>query len=86
MFPENIATNANFTRTEQYTVISGCKPCCDGACSGFLTVVSFGWEKSHVLSKNNGRCSELIFNDGLSKTFVGALPYWTGWVDEPALS
>ena len=52
----------------------------------FLTVVLFGWEKSHVLCKNNGRCSELIFNDGLSKTFVGALPYWTGWVDEPALS
>ena len=52
----------------------------------FLTAVLFGWEKSHVLCKNNCRCSELIFNDGLSKTFVGALPYWTGWVDEPALS
>ena len=47
----------------------------------FLTAVLFGWEKSYVLCKNNSRRSELISNDGLSKTLVGALPYWTVWVD-----
>ena len=25
-----------------------------------------------------------IPNDGLSKTLVGALPYWTVWMDEPS--
>ena len=30
------------------------------------------------------QCSELIFNDALSKTLVGALPYWTVWMDEPS--
>ena len=48
----------------------------------FPTAVLFGWEKSHVLCKNNSRFSELILNDGLSKTPIGALPYWTVWVNE----
>ena len=50
----------------------------------FLTAVLFGWEKTHVLCKNNSRFSKLILNDGLSKTLVGALPYWTVWMDEPS--
>ena len=49
----------------------------------FLTAVLFGWEKSHVLCTNNSRCSELIFKDGLPKILIGALPYWTVWIDEP---
>ena len=46
----------------------------------FLTALLFGW-KSHIY------CATTVFgrslNDGLWKTLVRTLPYWTVWVDEP---
>ena len=46
----------------------------------FSNCIAIWMEKSHLLCNNSVR---KIFNDGLSKTLVGTLPYWTVWVDEP---
>ena len=72
MFPESNATSSgcNLVATET---------------ADFLTAVLFVWEKSHVLCKRTVGVRKIV-NDGLSKTRVGALRYWTVWMDEPILS
>ena len=81
MFPESNATNANFTRVNNTQLFSsGCNLVATET-ADFLTAVLFVWEKSHVLCKRT-----VGVNDGLSKTCVGALRYWTVWMDEPILS
>ena len=70
--PKSNATNANFTKNKQFTVISGCKLRGD-VDNGFTNCIVFWIGKSHMMS---------IVNDGLPKTLIKALPYGTVWVDE----
>ena len=85
MFPESNATNANFTRANNKQLFSsGCNLVATET-ADLLTAELFVWEKSHVLCKRTVGVRK-IFNDGLSKTRVGALRYWTVWMDEPILS
>ena len=82
MFPES---NANFTRVNNTQLFSsGCNLVATET-ADFLTAVLFVWEKSHVLCKRTVGVRKIV-NDGLSKTRVGALCYWTVWMDEPILS
>ena len=37
-------------------------------------------------AKEQSVFGRLLSNDGLSKTSVGVLRYWTVWMDEPILS
>ena len=71
MFPESNTTNANFTRTNntQSLVVANLV---EMETVNFQTAVLFGWEKSHVLCKNNSRCSEDCFK----------MMDWTIWMDE----
>ena len=57
MFPESNAANANFTRANNTQSLVGAKLVMMETVD-FLTAVLFVWEKSHVLCKNNSRCSE----------------------------
>ena len=85
MFPESNATNANFTRANNTQLFgSGCKLVATET-ADFLTAVLFVWEKSHVLCKRTVGVRKIV-SDGLSKTRIGALRYWTVWMDEPILS
>ena len=84
MFPESNATNANFRRVNNTIFSSGCNLVATET-ADFLTAVLFVWEKSHVLCKKTVDVRKIV-NDGLSKTRVGALRYWTVWMDEPILS
>ena len=84
IFPESNATNANFTRVNKTQLLSsGCNLVAMET-ADFLTAVFFVWEKSHVLRKRTVGVRKIV-NDGLSKTRVGALRYWTIWMDEPIL-
>ena len=84
-YPESNATNANFTRANNTQLFSsGCNLVATETAE-FLTAVLFVWEKSHVLRKRTVGVRKIV-NDGLSKTRVGALRYWTVWMDEPILS
>ena len=81
MFPES---NANFTRVNNTQLFcSGCNLVTTET-ADFLTAVLFVWEKSHVLCKRTVGVRKIV-NDGLSKIRVGALRYWTVWMDEPIL-
>ena len=85
MFPESNATNANFTRANNtQSFSSGCNLVATET-ADFLTAVLFVWEKSHVLCKRKVGVPKIV-NDGLSKSRVGALRYWTVLMDEPILS
>ena len=85
MFPESNATNANFTRANNSQLFSsGCNLVAMET-ADFLTSVLFVWEKSHVLCKTTVGVRKIVY-DGLSKARVGALRYWTVWMDEPILS
>ena len=81
--PESNATSANFTRTINRPVISGCKSSCD-ADNRFYLLHSFLDEiKLHALCKNNS--IRKTVNDGLSKILVRALTYGYVWVDDSSL-
>ena len=85
MFPESNATNANFTRANSTQLFSsGCNLVATET-ADFLTAVLFVWEKLRVLCKRTVGVRKIV-NDGLSKTRVGPLRYWTVWMDEPILS
>ena len=65
------------SKNEQYTVIGGCKPCCD-ADNGFPNCnFQFEWENLLLSCKNN--CVQKITNAP-----VRALPCGIVWVDEPS--
>ena len=85
MFPESNATNADFTRVNNTQLFSSGWNLVATETADFLTAVLFVWEKSHVLCKRTVGVRK-IANDGLSKTRIGALRYWTVWMDEPILS
>ena len=85
MFPESNATNANLTRANNTQLFnSGCNLVAIWT-ADFLTAVLFVWEKSHVLCKTTVGVRKIVY-DGLSKARVGALSYWTVWMNEPILS
>ena len=84
-FPESNATNANFTRANNTQLFSSGYNLVATETADFLTAVLFVWEKSHVLCKRTVGVRKIV-SDGLSKTRVGALRYWTVWMDEPILS
>ena len=85
MFPESNATNANFTRANNTQLFSSGCNLVPTETVDFLTAVLFVWEKSLVLCKITVGVRKIVF-DGLSKARVGALRYWTVWMDEPILS
>ena len=85
MFPESNATNASFTRVNNTQLFSSRCNLVATETADFLTAVLFVWEKSHVFYKRTVGVRKIV-NDGLSKTRVGALRYWTVWIDEPILS
>ena len=87
MFPESNVTNANCTRANNTQLFSsGCNLVAMET-ADFLTAMLFLWKKSHVLCKRTVQVGiRKIVYDGLSKTRVGALRYWTVWMDEPILS
>ena len=75
-FPESNATNANFTRVNNTQLFSGGCNLVATETADFVTAVLFVWEKSHVLCKRTVVAQKIV-NDGLSKTRVGVLRYWT---------
>ena len=86
MFPEGNATNANFTRVNNTQLFSsGCNLVATET-ADFLTA-GYLFGKSHMYcAKEQSVFGRLLSNDGLSKTRVGVLLYWTVWMDEPILS
>ena len=85
MFPENNATNTNFTRANNAQLFSSrCKPCGDGD-SGFPNCRVICMRKVTCIVQKNSGVRKIVY-DGLSKARVGALRYWTVWMDEPILS
>ena len=85
MLPESNAANANFTRANNTQLFSSGCNVVETETADFLTAMLFVWEKTHVLCKRTVGVRKIV-NDGLSKTRVGALRYWTVWMDEPILS